>query len=78
MHGRLYAGSWASVTPYDGSVPWASPPCHIQGSADRVDQEGDFQQQAERFLDRRREWRGEARPGYRYLNFREFFFHALG
>jgi hypothetical protein len=26
---------------------------------------------------RRREWRGEARPGYRYLNFREYLFHAL-
>jgi hypothetical protein len=50
--------------------PLGWPPCHVQGSADRVDQEGDFHQ-AERFLHRRREWRGKARPGYRYWNFRE-------
>src|SRR5215211_4663180 len=30
--------------------PLGWPPCHVQGSADRVDQEGDFQQQAKRFF----------------------------
>jgi pimeloyl-ACP methyl ester carboxylesterase len=42
------------------SLGW--PPCHVQGGANRVDQERDLQRRRERAVHRRRQRRGERQP----------------
>jgi pimeloyl-ACP methyl ester carboxylesterase len=57
----LQAGPGDDALRREARRPLGWPPCHAQGSADRVDQEWGFQRRRERFLHRQREWRGEAR-----------------
>jgi hypothetical protein len=63
------------VTPYDGSVPWAGPHATFKAALIEWIKKETFNNKPNGFfiVDES----GVVRPGYQYLNFREFLFYDV-